>query len=125
MFDGEQFISENETETLIRENEKKWEVWEEENKRLLILGLGSWYYKDNFLQKKVLEIHGEETKDMPLWQNNTIKYYDRIFLRIYKDHKKKLNAIIRVIVRFQIMFNTAGMVFLGLIWFVSLTMCSF
>ena len=90
MFDVEQFISENETETLIRENEKKWEVWEEENKRLLILGLGSWYYKDNFLQKKVLEIHGEETKDIPLWQNNTVKYYDRIFLRIYKDHKKKL-----------------------------------
>ena len=90
MFDVEQFISENETETLIRENEKKWEIWEEEDKRLLILGLGSWYYKDNFLQKKVLEIHGEETRVMPLWQNNTVKYYNRIFLRIYKDHKKKL-----------------------------------
>ena len=90
MFDVEQFISENETETFIKENEQKWIKHEEDEKRLLILGLGSWYYNDQFLQNKVLEVHGEETKDMPLWQNNTVKYYDRIFLRIYKDHKKKL-----------------------------------
>ena len=49
-----------------------------------------WYYKDQFLQDRVQEIHGEETKDMPLWQNDTIKYYNRIFLRTYKDHKHKL-----------------------------------
>ena len=42
------------------------------------------------LQDRVQEIHGEVTSDMPLWQNNTQKYYDRIFLRIYKDHKDKL-----------------------------------
>ena len=88
--DTEQFISEMETETLIRENESKWDKWETDNKRYLILGLGDWYYKDEFLQNKVQEVHGEETKDMPLWQNNTVKYYNRIFLRIYKDHKKKL-----------------------------------
>ena len=85
-----QFIDEMETETLIRENESKWKKWDEENNRFLILGLGEWYYQDKFLQDKVQEIHGEETKDMPLWQNNTQKYYDRIFLRIYKDHKKRL-----------------------------------
>ena len=80
----EQFISENETETFIKQNEKKWEKWEEDNKRLLILGLGGdWYYKDQ-------EIHGEATKDLALWENNSIKYYNRIFLRIYKDHKEKL-----------------------------------
>ena len=90
MFDVEQFINENETETLIRENEQKWIKHEEDGKRLLILGLGSWYYKDQFLQDRVQEVHGEETKDMPLWQNNTIKYYNRIFLRIYKDHKARL-----------------------------------
>ena len=88
--DTEQFISEMETETLIRENESKWAKWEIDNNRYLILGLGDWYYEDEFLQNKVQEIHGEETKDMPLWQNNTIKYYNRIFLRIYKDHKEKL-----------------------------------
>ena len=49
MFDVEQFINENETETLIRENEQKWIKHEENEKRLLILGLGSWYYKDQFL----------------------------------------------------------------------------
>ena len=85
-----QFIDEMETETLIRENESKWRKWDEENNRFLILGLGEWYYQDKFLQDKVQEIHGEETSDMPLWQNNTQKYYDRIFLRIYKDHKKRL-----------------------------------
>lgn len=89
--DTEQFINEMETETLIRENESKWLKWEDNNKRYLIMGLcGDWYYKDQFLQDRVQEIHGEETRDMPLWQNNTIKYYNRIFLRIYKDHKKKL-----------------------------------
>ena len=87
----EQFITENETETLIKQNEKKWEKWEEDNKRLLILGLGGdWYYKDQFLQNRVQEIHGEVTKDLALWENNSIKYYNRIFLRIYKDHKEKL-----------------------------------
>ena len=89
--DTEQFINEMETETLIRENESKWLKWEDNNKRYLIMGLcGDWYYKDQFLQDRVQEIHGEETRDMPLWQNNTIKYYNRIFLRIYKDNKKKL-----------------------------------
>ena len=52
--DTEQFISEMETETLIRENESKWAKWETDNKRYLILGLGDWYYKDEFLQNKVL-----------------------------------------------------------------------
>ena len=85
-----QFIDEMETETLIRENESKWRKWDEENNRFLILGLGEWYYQDKFLQDKVQEIHGNETKDMALWENNTQKYYDRIFLRIYKDHKKRL-----------------------------------
>ena len=86
-----QFIDEMETETFIRENESKWEKWEEEGKRLLILGLGGdWYYKDQFLQDRVQEIHGEATKDLALWENNSIKYYNRIFLRIYKDHKEKL-----------------------------------
>lgn len=85
-----QFIDEMETETLIRENESKWKKWDEENNRFLILGLGEWYYQDKFLQDKVQEIHGEETSDMPLWQNNTIKYYNRIFLRIYREHKKRL-----------------------------------
>ena len=89
--DTEQFINEMEMETLIRENESKWLKWEDNNKRYLVMGLcGDWYYKDQFLQDRVQEIHGEETKDMPLWQNNTIKYYNRIFVRIYKDHKKKL-----------------------------------
>ena len=88
--DIEQFIDEMEIETLIKENEAKWKKWEERDKRLLVLGLGEWYYQDKFLQDKVQEIHGEETSDMPLWQNNTQKYYDRIFLRIYKDHKKRL-----------------------------------
>ena len=88
--DTEQFISEMETETLIRENESKWAKWEIDNNRYLILGLGDWYYEDEFLQNKVQEIHGEETKDMPLWQNNTVKYYNKIFLRIYKDHKYRL-----------------------------------
>ena len=37
--DVEQFISEMETETLIRENSSKWEKWEMENNRYLILGL--------------------------------------------------------------------------------------
>ena len=87
----EEFISKNEMETYIKENERKWEKWEAENNRLLILVLGGdWSFKDQFLQDKVQEIHGEETKDMPLWQNNSIKYYNRIFLRIYKDHKDKL-----------------------------------
>ena len=85
-----QFIDEMEIETFIKEDEAKWKKWEERDKRLLVLGLGEWYYKDKFLQDRVQEIHGEETNDMPLWQNNTIKYYDRIFLRIYNDHKKKL-----------------------------------
>ena len=85
------FINENEWETFIRENEHTWSKWDDDNKRYLIMGLcGDWYYKDKFLQDRVQEIHGEETNDMPLWQNNTIKYYDRIFLRIYKDHKEKL-----------------------------------
>ena len=92
----EQFIDEMETENFIRENESKWKKWDEENKRYLILGLGEWYYQDKFLQDKVQEIHGEETSDMSLWQNNTIKYYDRIFLRIYKDHKEKLMKYLKI-----------------------------
>ena len=36
----EEFISKNEMETYIKENERKWEKWEAENNRLLILGLG-------------------------------------------------------------------------------------
>ena len=93
----EQFISENETETFIKQNEKKWEKWEEDNKRLFILGLGGdWYYKDQFLQDKVQEIHGEATKDLALWENNSIKYYNRIFLRIYKDHKQKLIKYLKI-----------------------------
>ena len=86
----EQFINEMEMETFIRENESKWAKWDIDNKRYMLLGLGDWYYKDQFLQNRVQEIHGEETKDMPLWQNNTIKYYNRIFLRVYKDHKARL-----------------------------------
>ena len=85
----EQFINEMEMETFIRENESKWAKWDIDNKRYMLLGLGDWYYKDQFLQNRVQEIHGEETKDMPLWQNNSIKYYNRIFLRIYKDHKER------------------------------------
>ena len=86
-----QFIDEMETETFIRENESKWEKWEEEGKRLLILGLGGdWYYKDQFLQDMVQEVHGEVTKDLALWENDSQKYYDKIFLRIYKDHKSRL-----------------------------------
>tara|TARA_B100001057_G_scaffold303895_1_gene304046 strand:+ start:425 stop:724 length:300 start_codon:yes stop_codon:yes gene_type:complete len=86
-----QFIDEMETETFIRENESKWEKWEEEGKRLLILGLGGdWYYKDQFLQDMVQEVHGEVTKDLALWENDSQKYYDKIFLRIYKDHKTRL-----------------------------------
>ena len=85
------FIDENETETFIKQNESKWAQWEERNNRLLILGLGGdWYFKDQFLQDRVQEIHGVVTKDLALWENNSIKYYNRIFLRIYKDHKKKL-----------------------------------
>ncbi len=85
------FIDENETETFIKQNESKWAQWEERNNRLLILGLGGdWYFKDQFLQDRVQEIHGEVTKDLALWENNSIKYFNRIFLRIYKDHKKKL-----------------------------------
>ena len=85
------FIDENETETFIKQNESKWAQWEERNNRLLILGLGGdWYFKDQFLQDRVQEIHGEATKDLALWENNSIKYYNRIFLRIYKDHKQKL-----------------------------------
>ena len=88
------FINENETETFIKQNESKWAQWEERNNRLLILGLGGdWYFKDQFLQDRVQEIHGEATKDLALWENNSIKYYNRIFLRIYKDHKKKTNEI--------------------------------
>ncbi len=87
----EQFIDENETETLIKKNNFKWLKHEENGKRLLILGLGGdWYYKDKFLQDRVQEIYAGETIDMTLWQNDTIKYYNRIFLRIYKDHKDKL-----------------------------------
>ena len=86
-----QFIDEMETETFIRENESKWEKWEEEGKRLLILGLGGdWYYKDQFLQDMVQEVHGEVRKDLALWENDSQKYYDKIFLRIYKDHKTRL-----------------------------------
>ena len=86
-----QFIDEMETETFIRENESKWEKWEEEGKRLLILGLGGdWYYKDQFLQDMVQEVHGEVTKDLALWENDSQKYYNKIFLRIYKDHKTRL-----------------------------------
>ena len=85
------FIDENETETFIKQNESKWAQWEERNNRLLILGLGGdWYFKDQFLQDRVQEIHGVVTKDLALWENNSIKYYNRIFLRIYKDHKQKL-----------------------------------
>ena len=85
------FIDENETETFIKQNESKWAQWEEKNNRLLILGLGGdWYFKDQFLQDRVQEIHGEATKDLALWENNSIKYYNRIFLRIYKDHKERL-----------------------------------
>ena len=84
------FICENEWETFINQNKHKWEKWEEDNKRHLILGLGGdWYYKDQFLQDRVQEIHGEETKDIALWQNNTQKYFDRIFIIIYKYNKKK------------------------------------
>lgn len=89
--DTEQFISEMETETFIKENESKWAEWDKDNRRYLVMGLcGDWYYKDQFLQDRVQEIHGKVTQDMPLWQNNTIKYYNRIFLKIYKDHKKRL-----------------------------------
>ena len=85
------FIDENETETFVKQNESKWAQWEERNNHLLILGLGGdWYFKDQFLQDRVQEIHGEVTKDLALWENNSIKYYNRIFLRIYKDHKEKL-----------------------------------
>ena len=85
------FIDENETETFIKQNESKWAQWAERNNRLLILGLGGdWYFKDQFLQDRVQEIHGVVTKDLALWENNSIKYYNRIFLRIYKDHKEKL-----------------------------------
>ena len=86
----EDFINENEWENIIRDNKDFWAKHEEENNRYLILGLGNWYFKDKFLQDRVQEVHGEETKDMPLWQNNTIKYYNKIFLRIYKDHKERL-----------------------------------
>ena len=52
------FIDENETETFIKQNESKWAQWEERNNRLLILGLGGdWYFKDQFLQDRVQEIH--------------------------------------------------------------------
>ncbi len=89
--DTERFIDEMETETFIKENESKWAKWDNDNRRYLIMGLcGDWYYKDQFLQDRVQEIHGEVTKDMPLWQNNTIKYYNRIFLKIYKDYRKEL-----------------------------------
>ena len=44
----------------------------------------------NFYKIEYQEIHGKVTQDMPLWQNNTIKYYNRIFLKIYKDHKERL-----------------------------------
>ena len=88
--DIDQFIDEMEIETLIKENEAKWKKWEERDKRLLVLGLGEWYYKDKFLQDRVQEIHGEETNDMPLWQNNTIKYYNRIFLRVFRENKHRL-----------------------------------
>ena len=87
----EDFITENEWENLIYQNKYKWEKWEEDNKRHLILGLGGdWYYNDKFLQDRVQEIHGEETNDMPLWQNNTIKYYNRIFLRVFRENKHRL-----------------------------------
>ena len=89
--DTEQFISEMETETFIKENESKWAQWDKDNRRYLVMGLcGDWYYTDQFLQDRVQEIHGKVTQDMPLWQNNTIKYYNRIFLKIYKDHKSRL-----------------------------------
>ena len=93
----EDFITENEWENLIYQNKHKWEKWDEDNKRYLILGLGcDWYYKDQFLQNRVQEIHGEETKDMALWENNSIKYYNRIFFRIYKDHKKRLMKYLKI-----------------------------
>ena len=93
----EDFITENEWENLIYQNKHKWEKWDEDNKRHLILGLGGdWYYKDQFLQNRVQEIHGEETKDMALWENNSIKYYNRIFFRIYKDHKKRLMKYLKI-----------------------------
>ena len=77
--DTEQFISEMETETFIKENESKWAQWDKDNRRYLVMGLcGDWYYTDQFLQDRVQEIHGKVTQDMPLWQN-TIKYYNRIF----------------------------------------------
>ena len=79
-----------ETETLIKENESKWAKWDDDNRRYLIMGLcGDWYYTDQFLQDRVQEIHGEVTKDMPLWQNNTIKYYTLSYLIVYRywvDH---------------------------------------
>ena len=41
-------------------------LWDNDNKRYLIMGLcGDWYYKDKFLQDRVQEIHGEEIKIMP------------------------------------------------------------
>jgi|TARA_B110000259_G_scaffold83748_1_gene97768 hypothetical protein len=89
--DTEQFISEMETETLIKEMESKWAKWDNDNRRYLIMGLcGDWYYTDQFLHDRVQETSGDVTKDMPLWQNNTIEYYNRIFLKIYKDHKDRL-----------------------------------
>tara|TARA_B110000971_G_scaffold60066_1_gene61348 strand:- start:114 stop:410 length:297 start_codon:yes stop_codon:yes gene_type:complete len=91
MFDVEQFICENETETLIKEMESKWAKWDNDNRRYLIMGLcGDWYYTDQFLHDRVQETSGDVTKDMPLWQNNTIEYYNRIFLKIYTDHKDRL-----------------------------------
>ncbi len=89
--DTEQFISEMETETLIKEMESKWAKWNNDNRRYLIMGLcGDWYYTDQFLHDRVQETSGDVTKDMPLWQNNTIEYYNRIFLKIYTDHKDRL-----------------------------------
>ena len=85
MFDVEQFINENETETLIRENEQKWIEHEEDNKRLLILGLGNWYYKDKFLQDRGYD--PAEVKE--LFQGIT-KERSNILKDVLEDQDKKI-----------------------------------
>ena len=66
--------------------------WEERNNRLLILGLGGdWYFKNQFLQDRVQEIHGEATKDLALWKIillNTIIEFSSEFIKITKKLMK-------------------------------------